>query len=86
MTEPIDFSCPDEWPRAVTHYLADKQHTRIGPVARQALGISGMCNADWRRLAGIMIGLGWRCRSVDGALVWSPEAEVNTRGCPRPAS
>jgi hypothetical protein len=68
--EPIDFSYPDEWPRAVAGYLVDKRNARLSVVAREAIGIDGMCNADWRRLAGIMIGLGWRCRIVDGALAW----------------
>jgi hypothetical protein len=73
MTELIDFASPDEWPSAVARYLLGKQNARLVAVAKEAIGLSGMPNADWRRLAGIMLGLGWRCRIVDGRLVWSPE-------------
>ena len=73
MTEPIDFASPDEWPRAVARYLLGKQEARLGAVALEALGICGMCNADWWRLTFVMLRLGWRCRIVDGRLVWSPE-------------
>jgi hypothetical protein len=72
MTEPIDFSYPDEWPSAVGCYLLGKQEARLGAVAREALGLSGMPNADWWRLALIMWRQGWRCRIVGGALVWRP--------------
>jgi hypothetical protein len=70
---PIDFACPDEWASAVTRYLADKRHARIGVVAKEALDIYAMSNPDWWRLVLVVLALGWRpCRSVDGWLVWRP--------------
>jgi hypothetical protein len=73
MTEPIDFSYPDEWPRAVERYLLGKQEARLGAVAREALGIDYMPNADWWRLVFVLWRLGWRYRIGDGgAIVRSP--------------
>jgi hypothetical protein len=84
MTKPLDFSYPDPdgWLHVVRRYLARKQHARLSVVAKEALGIDGMRHADWWRLVGIMLALGWRCRVVDGALIWGPE---QPRGWP-PAS
>jgi hypothetical protein len=75
--KPLNFPYPDEWPGAVAAYLLDKQEARLGAVAREALGIDGMCNADWWRLVFILWRLGWRYRIGDGALVWSPGAAGN---------
>ena len=67
--EPINFSHPDEWSRAVQRYLIGKQEARLDAVALEALGISGMANCDWWRLIFVLWRLGWRYRIGDGGAI-----------------
>jgi hypothetical protein len=52
---------PEEWPSAVTRFLASRRQTFLSDVAREALGIAyrDMEPVDWRRLAGTMKSCGW---------------------------
>jgi hypothetical protein len=67
---------PREWRAAVAAYLASKEFVAVflGDIARDVLNraYSDMSPADWRRLAWVMTGLGWRCRGMSGAKMWEP--------------
>jgi hypothetical protein len=71
---PMDRIHADEWRSAVTRSLVGKQQVFLSVVAKEALGrgYHDMSRDDWRHLAGLMKGAGWRSRSVQGAQVWAP--------------
>jgi hypothetical protein len=66
---------PTDWHSVVAAYLAGRTETKIGVIARDALGreFASMTTADWTRLAAILRRLGFRDRKIDGVRAWRPE-------------
>src|SRR5262249_21026240 len=65
-------SSPDAWKQAVESYLRDKNFACSATISREALGrpYRAMRLDDWRRLAGIILSLGWKSHKVPGGRVW----------------
>jgi hypothetical protein len=62
MTNDIDWLHAEEWQEAIAHFLVRQDGVGMAEVAREALGrpYGQMSVEDWRRLAGIVKGLGLR--------------------------
>jgi hypothetical protein len=62
----------DDWRPRVASYLETRQFAWGAEIARECLSrrYSEMSLADWRRLAGIVISLGFKSRKIEGVQTW----------------